>query len=180
MGGQRIFIMLLYYRVKSKSDTCGMSRFVSKMDKLSYSAQMRILILANGSSTFWGREWRQGRKLLSSNHLMWIPLLLVGVTQTSPLSICGDHLSLCMTLPWHLRGTYIGKGLLGDSDVPWVREWDPRGFPSETDKLCLTALHHGVPWGAPHLTNWESTAFTGHPVAGEPFKLNYCVDISDR
>lgn len=117
MGRQGIFVMLLYYGVKSKSHICGMNRFISKglciMDKLTYSAQMRIFILATSSSTFMGERVTVGKKAtqLKPLHVDAPPhhTLFVGVTETCSLSICGDHPSSCMTPP-RIQGGTLRQG----------------------------------------------------------------------
>lgn len=70
-----------------------MNRFVSKdlciMDKLSYSAQMRILILANGSSTLVGERVKAEKKAT--------PLKSFRV---DPPTISGSHPNISLEHLW--------------------------------------------------------------------------------
>ena len=166
---QGVFVILRCHGVKAASPICSMSRFVRegsrRMDKLSYSAQVRIVILAPGSSPLVGGEGK-GEKATQFKPLQDAPLPS-GEGKPFPSAVKGLPFLLHNSPhdTWRVR---LSKGLVGDNDVTWVMEW---GFPFREGTSCAWSAECSALQSAPTHLRWHS--FLVHLMAGESLQLSH-------
>lgn len=181
-SGQGIFIILRYHGVKAASPICSTSRLVRKalciMDTLSCSAQMRILILATGSSAVTGREW--GREEGHSAPTTSECTLAVSGKPPMFLQLQGDCPSFCMTPSHDMWRVHLSKGLGRGGAMMWPGSGnEAQGpLPQRVTGCAWAVLHSVVPCGAPP-PNWENRAFMSIPWLGTRLNWVTSVDISE-